>query len=309
MNKSTIINKISTSFKRSRFAVEKHSPEILIVSGIAGTITATVLACKATTKLNTILDESKESLSAIKKAAVNPELADRYSLEDSKKDIAIIYVQTGAKLIKLYAPAFMIGVLSITSILASNNILKKRNVALAAAYATIDTSFKEYRNRVVERFGEEVENEIKYNLKSEKIEETVVDENGKEKKVKKTVSVSSMDGENGYARYFEKGCGGWERDRSYNMAFLSAQQHFANDKLRADGRLFLNEVYTMLGIPWSKAGQIVGWKYDPTSDVGDNFVDFGIREVYKEVAINGEKKHEPTILLDFNVDGNIWDLM
>ena len=243
------------------------------------------------------------------KAAEIPE-AIRKGIEDAKKDLAITYVQTGVKLVKLYAPSVALGVLSITSILASNNILRKRNVALAAAYATVDKSFKEYRNRVIERFGETVDRELKYNIKAKKIEEVVKDEEtGKEKKVKKTIEIGDPNTYSDYARFFDDGCKGWEKDSEYNLMFLRAQQQYANDLLRSRGHLFLNEVYDMLGIPRTKAGQVVGWVYNKDNPVGDNYVDFGLYDINREVVRNFVNGYERTILLDFNVDGNIWDLI
>jgi hypothetical protein len=310
MKPLTIVNKISKPFQKVGTKMSKHSPEILIVAGVAGTVVGTVMACRATTKLSAILEESKETINHIKEYGSDPEMAEKYSAEDVKKDLAITYIQTGVKVAKLYAPAAAISVLSITSILASNNILRKRNVALVAAYTAIDTSFKEYRSRVVQRFGEEVDKELRYNVRKEKIEEVVVDENGKEKKVKSTVGITDINPDVDYARYFDKDTSVlWEKDPGYNMTFLRAQQAYANNKLRAKGRLFLNDVYKMLGIEDSKPGQIVGWSMD-NSD-GDQFVDFGIQEVYREIENQqtGEMERVKTILLDFNVDGNIWSLM
>ena len=229
--------------------------------------------------------------------------------EDSKKDLAIVYAQTGLKLVKLYAPSVILGALSITSILASNNILRKRNVALAAAYATVDKGFKEYRSRVVDRFGKELDRELKYNIKAKEIEETVIDEKGKEKTVKKTINVADPNEYSDYARFFDDGCTGWDKDPEYNLMFLKRQQQHANDMLQARGYLFLNDVYEMLGIPKTKAGQIVGWVYDEECPIGDNFVDFGIYDYDKEKCRDFVNGYERTILLDFNVDGNILDMM
>lgn len=313
MNKLAIMNKMPRIVHKSVFQMKKYSPEILVVTGIIGTVASAVVACKATTKLSTILDESKEQIDAIHKASADNDLreAGLYTEEDSKKDLAIVYAQTGLKIAKLYAPAVVLGTLSITSILASNNILRKRNIALGAAYATIDKGFKEYRNRVVERFGKEVDRELKYNIKAEKIEEKVVDpETGKEKKVKKTVEVvSPLDGYSEYARFFDDGCTGWVKDSEMNLAFLRAQQQYANDLLVARGYVFLNEIYRMLGIPDTKAGQVVGWVYDPEHPNGDNYIDFGIYDVTKPKTRDFVNGYERSILLDFNVDGNIWNLM
>ena len=301
--------KLMKTYKKVELKTIKHSPEILAGVGVVGVVGSLVMACKATTKLNDILAESKEQLEQIKTVAVDPAYADKYTEDDAKKDTTITYVQTGVKITKLYAPSVILCATSLGCLLASNNILKKRNAALSAAYMTVDKSFKEYRRRVAERFGDEVEKEIRYNIKAKEI--TTVDEEGNE--VKETVKV--MEGADDpttysdYARFFDESCPAWQNDPEYNLTFLRAQQQYANDLLKAQGRLFLNDVYKMLGIDITKAGQVVGWVYDPDCPVGDNFVDFGIYDMSKErvrAFVNG---YEPNILLDFNVDGNIWDLM
>lgn len=306
MKKDEIMNKMSGAFNNVSFKMKKHSPEILMVAGVAGVVVSAVMACKATLKVDAIMDETKEKMDKIHK-------------EDAKKDTAIVYAQTGFKLVKTYAPAVAIGTLSIASILASNNILRKRNVALAAAYATVDKSFKEYRNRVIEKFGQEVDRELKYNIKAEKVPTTEVDEEtGKEKKVKKNAFVVNPSDVSGYARFFEKYTVDedgnsilnphWEPNNEYNIMFIKAQENYANDLLRAKKRLFLNDVYEMLGLPRTKAGQVVGWVYDEDNPVGDNYVDFGMYAdnlSYSDFA-NGL---DPAILLDFNVDGNVWETM
>ena len=310
MKKTELMTTVNSSFNKIGFKLKKHSPEILVVAGVIGTVASAVMACKATTKVSDILEKTKEDINSIHDCAANESLTDEYTPEDAKKDLAIVYIQTGVKLTKLYAPAVVLGVLSLGSILTSNNILRQRNVALAAAYATVDKGFKEYRNRVVERFGEEVERELRHNIKAKKIDKIVVDENGKEKKVKETIQVADdISTYSDYARFFDDGCTGWEKDSEYNLMFLRAQQQFANDKLRANGHLFLNEVYDMLGIPRTKAGQVVGWVYNTENPVGDNYVDFGMYDVHREKVRDFVNGYEKTIILDFNVDGNIWDLM
>ena len=310
MKKTELMTTVSSSFNKMGFQIKKHSPEILVVAGVVGVVASAVMACKATIKVSEILENSKEAINSIHDCAANKSLAEEYTPEDAKKDLAIVYVQTGIKLAKLYAPAVALGALSLGSILASNNILRKRNVALAAAYATVDKGFKEYRNRVVERFGEEVDRELRHNIKAKKIEKIVIGEDGKEKKVKETIQVAENPNTySDYARFFDDGCTGWEKDSEYNLMFLRAQQQYANDKLRANGHLFLNEVYDMLGIPRTKAGQVVGWVYDAENPIGDNYVDFGIYDIHRETVRNFVNGYERTILLDFNVDGNIWDLM
>lgn len=303
-NKTEIMKSVNGVASKAVMKLKKHSPEILVVAGIAGTVVSAVLACKATTKVAEILDETKGTLDTIHEGmetgAINGQ---EYTTEDGKKDTVVVYAQTGMKFAKLYAPAIILGTLSITSILASNNILRKRNVALGAAYAAIDKSFKEYRGRVIERFGEQVDTELKYGIKAKKFEEIEVDpENGKEKKVKKTVMVADPNLQSDYAVYFDSKSRNYETNPDYNRMFLKAQQAFANDKLQTRGHLFLNEVLDDLDLPRTPAGQIVGW----TKDGPDGYVNFRIVEVERETE---DGRHEPALLLDFNVEGNIWEKM
>jgi hypothetical protein len=303
-NKTEIMKSVNGVASKTVMKLKKHSPEILIVAGIAGTVVSAVLACKATTKVAEILDETNGTLDTIhegmKTGAINGQ---EYTTEDGKKDTVVVYAQTGMKLAKLYGPAIILGTLSITSILASNNILRKRNVALGAAYAAIDKSFKEYRGRVIERFGEQVDTELKYGIKAKKFEEIEVDpETGKEKKVKKTVMVADPNLQSDYAVYFDSKSRNYETNPDYNRMFLKAQQAFANDKLQTRGHLFLNEVLDDLDLPRTPAGQIVGW----TKDGPDGYVNFRIVEVERETE---DGRHEPALLLDFNVEGNIWEKM
>lgn len=312
MNNS--IMKTATSvFNKVTFQTKKHSPEILLGVGIVGAVGSAVMACKATLKVNDILDETKETVEKIHAVLENENVSEEdYSEEDSKKDLAVVYAQTGWKFVKLYAPSVIMGALSITSILASNNIMRKRNLAIAAAYTAIDQSFKDYRGRVVERFGEVVDRELKYNLKAAKVSEKILDEEtGKEKKVKTTVEVlnDGVDGYSDYARFFDESCRPWEKDPEFNLTFLRAQEHYANDLLVSRGHLFLNEVYDMLDIPRTKAGQIVGWTYDAKNPVGDNYVDFGIYDISKQEKRDFVNGYERSILLDFNVDGPIYNLI
>ena len=285
MKKAEIVKSVNGLFSKTSFQLKKHSPEILVVAGVIGVVTSAVMACKATTKVNEILDKTKEDVEAIHKCEEDESMKEQYSSEDAKKDLTIVYAQTGVKFAKLYGPSVVLGALSITSILASNNILRKRNVALGAAYAAIDKGFKEYRNRVIERFGEEVDRELKYNLKAKKFEETVVDEEtGKEKKVKKNGFVVSPADISGYARFFEKYTQDedgnsilnphWESNNEYNLMFIKAQERYANDLLKAKKRVFLNDVYEMLGLPRTKAGQIVGIADEELAGIGPTAVFF-----------------------------------
>ena len=315
MKNTELMKTFTRTVNKVGFQVRKYSPEILVVAGVAGVVVSAVAACKATLKVNDVLKEHKETVEKIHEVANNPEMAEKYSEEDCKKDLTATYIHTGWEMVKLYGPSVALGAVSVTSIVASNQILRKRNVALAAAYATVEKGFKEYRGRVVERFGEHVDRELKYNIKAKEIEEVVVDEDGKENVVKRTINTADV---SGYARFFEEYTRDekgnlrknmhWDRNNEYNVMFLNAQQRYANDLLRSRGRLFLNDVYDMLDLPRSKEGQIVGWVYDEKNSVGDNYIDFGLHrdsQNYSDFVYGNDE----AILLDFNVDGNIWEMM
>ena len=183
MKKEEIMKNVSTTFSKVSVKLKKHSPEILVVAGVIGTVASAVMACHATTKLDSVLEKSKKDIDAIHKCAENEELAAEYSKDDAKKDLTIVYVQAGVKVAKLYAPAVALGTLSIASIVASHNILKKRNVALAAAYATVDKTFKEYRKYI------EKDSALERRFQPVTVNEPTVDE---------TIEVL-----NGIAKYYE----------------------------------------------------------------------------------------------------------
>lgn len=306
MDKNAIVSSVKGAVAKTGFTLKKYSPEILVVGGIVGGIVSTVLACKATTKVDAVISEAKENVEKVHNTLKDEKFADKYTPEDGKKDLAIIYAQTGLKLAKLYGPAVILGVSSIASILASTDILRKRNAALGAAYAVVDKSFKEYRRRAVERYGEDVDKELRYGIKAKKIEEVETDpETGKEKKVKKTINVVDSEEIGEYARFFDESSREWTKDPEYNLTFLKAQQEWFNNRLHSTGHVFLNEVLDALDIPKTKAGQIVGWIYDPKKGLGDAYIDFGIYNVNREKNRDFVNGYERSILLDFNCQGPI----
>lgn len=311
MNKTEIISNLTRTFNRTGLKIKKHSPEILLAAGTVGVVVSGVMACKATLKVNEILDESKQQIDTIHSVAADPNMAEKYTAEDSKKGLAIVYTQTAVKMIKLYGPSVGLGVVSLGCMIGSNRILSKRNVALAAAYTAVDKSFKEYRGRVIERFGKQLDKELRYNIKAKEIEEVSKDENGHEVVKKEVVDVIEDD-PNTYSPYsivFDDGNEGWDPDPERTKFFLIQQQNWANERLKAKGHLFLNEVYDMLGARRTKAGAQVGWVYDEKNVVGDNYVDFGIFDTRRSKARDFVNGYEKVIVLDFNVDGYILDLI
>lgn len=303
--KADLIGKATRLFYNSKATIQKHSPEILLVAGIAGTVVTTVIACKKTLKVKDIMDEHRATVETIKICSEDP--SKEYTEDDKNKDLTITYTQTGVSLLKLYAPAIGLGVLSITAIVSSHKIMRNRVGALAAAYAIVDRSFKNYRSNVVDRFGKNVDNELRHNIKAELVKEK--DKDGKS--VKKEVQVIDGDNEimshSDYARFFDSACSNHTKDPEFNLMYLRHQQSYCNELLKSRGYMFLNEVYDILDIPRTKAGQSVGWLYnkDESKATGDNYIDFGLYDPKNEPARRFVNGTEYNVLLDFNVDGVI----
>lgn len=308
--KNELVVKLSRSLHKVGFKFKKHSPEILIVTGVVGIVTSTVLACKATTKVNDILEESKETIDKIHDSAnkgLHTSDGEEYTQEVANRDLSIVYAQTGWKLVKLYGPAVAIGVTSIACMLGSNHILRKRNVALAAAFTAVDNSFKQYRGRLIDRFGKDLDRELRFGIKAKEVEETVVDENGNEKTVTKTVNVVDPNiAHDIYSVVWCEGNTGWTKNAELNKAFLLKQQNYANDKLRLNHFVSLNEVYKMLGINPTSYGQLAGWIYTEDSSIGDNFIDFGIFNIDDDKKCDFVNGFERSVILDFNCIGDAY---
>lgn len=313
MNFSNAIQTAKFAIGRGSLVLKKYSPEILTAAGVIGTISSTVLACKATLKVEDILDEAKKKSNLIN--AVHDgeiEVDAEYTDKDYSKDLLVNRTQTAVKLIKLYGPAISLGALSITAILGGQHILRKRNVAVMAAYKLCEESFNNYRSRVKYELGEEKDRQFYYGMTEETVKDKVKSKDGKTKTVTKKVEKAPDHLYSQYARFFDEANINWDKSPEQNMYFLKMVQNQMNDKLKARGHVFLNEVYDALGFDRSEAGQLVGWvwnKDNTAMEAGDGYIDFGIfdgNDYAKRAFVNGDER---SILLDFNIDGMIYDLI
>lgn len=313
MNFSNAIQTAKFAIGRGGLVLKKYSPEILTAAGVIGTVGSTVLACKATLKVEDILDEAKKKSNLIN--AVHDgeiEVDAEYTDKDYSKDLLINRTQTAVKLIKLYGPAITLGALSITAILGGQHILRKRNVAIMAAYKLCEESFNNYRSRVKDELGEEKDRQFYYGMTEETVKDKVKSKDGKTKTVTKKVEKAPDHLYSQYARFFDEANINWDKSPEQNMYFLKMVQNQMNDKLKARGHVFLNEVYDALGFDRSEAGQLVGWvwnKDNTAMEAGDGYIDFGIfdgNNDAKRAFVNGDER---SILLDFNIDGMIYDLI
>lgn len=283
-----ILKTIGSKIKCLEVKAEKNSPEIKLVLGLIGIGVGFGLACRASMKAKTVLDESKEQIETIKNTN------DQETVENEeiiKTEVNKVRLHTGLQMVKIYSIPVGVTVLSVLSIISSHRTLNERNASLSAAYMTIDQAYKKYRKNVIDKYGEEADKELRYDVTEEVDEETG--------ETKKTYSIDAD-----YSRIFDESNIYWKPDADYNLNFLVCQLAWCNDKLTAEKILFLNDVYECLGMEKTKAGQIIGWVYDKNSQTSK--IDFGkdFNEALK-IAASGPAI-ERNIWLDFNVDGEVW---
>jgi len=274
---------ITVKIGKTAIILHKHLPHIMFGAGIGGVVTSVVLACRATLTLSDKLDDMHNDVSKIK--------ADPTTSNDTKQ-LVRAYSQNAAIVAQLYTPAVLIGVVSIGALTGSHVALTRRNTALTAAYAGLSRAYGDYRNRVRGDVGKEREHDLYHSITSK---ELIID--GK-KELVKTADPNTW---SIYARFFDEASTQWQKNSELNRVYVQCQQNYLNHLLHARGHVFLNEAYDALGLERSSAGQVVGWVVE---DEGDNYIDFGMFEASNSRFLNGTER---SILLDFNVDGVIYD--
>jgi hypothetical protein len=274
----------------TRFFFSKNGPTLLTGAGVVGFIATTALTVIATRKAEDKFAVVDGKLKNARILSTLEEDNDRQKVERLGK----AYAESGVILAKAYAPPLIIGSASIVCILSAHGIMLKRQASLLAAYTALDAGYKAYRKRVSERLGEEEEEALYRNVRA--IES--FNEQGEACEIIDPANIPPSP----YARFFDEASRNWTKTPEYNLLFLRSQQDWANDRLRAYGYVFLNEVYEALGLERSQAGQIVGWKLKGD---GDGFVDFGLYSIGDEGNRAFVNLIEHTVLLDFNVDGPI----
>lgn len=288
-------NAITNTVGRQMLRVDRSSPSLLFGVGVVGMIGSTVLACRATMKLQEVVETAQSDLH-VANSLEHLDDGKQHTHRDTQKDVAYIYTRSAVRVAKLYGPSILLGAASVGCLTKSHSMLNQRNLALTAAYAAVDKAFGEYRARVIDKYGEDEDREFRYSM--EEVE--IIDDKGKVR-VEQRVG---PDGASMYARFFDEYSTSWNPQPEYNTVFLQCQQKWANDMLKTRGHVFLNEVYDSLGLDRTTAGSVVGWVI--SKDDGDNYIDFGVfnPDGSNRHFVNGR---EGSILLDFNVDGIIYD--
>lgn len=314
MGLKTLAGKATGKVSKQMLIAQKHSPTMLVVAGIVGVVATAVLSGRATLKLGKVIEEGEENLKKIEVTVVNEDDKTRKASFDVK-------LKTAISIAKLYAPTVIVGVASVAALTGSHVIMRRRNAALTAAYAIVHKGFDDYRSRVIADQGAEKDLEYRFGNAERDIAEE--EEHGIEVRTLRGLDQEAIiaNESNTYARVFApKRKDGSDNDMwsdvpNENEYLIRMVQNHANDALNSKGYIFLSDVYDMLGFKATQASRVVGWVKTPRIDPvtgqqkNDGFIDFGVWEegMYKAKEwINGNPK---AFLLDFNVDGNVLDIL
>lgn len=300
-NKLAVVKTAATSKAGlSLLRTQKHAPAFLFAAGVVGFGATVYLASKATLQVGDILEENERRQADAQDTHEVARLEDSKQADrEFKKETAAIKLVLIKDVARLYAPAVAVGVMSVGALTGSHVILNRRYTGVVAAYATLDKSFREYRGRVSELYGSDVDKKL---VNGVAVRE-VASEDGSS-----VSTVYESEGRSPYAKRFAKDTSHeWSPQADYNLAYLRGQQTYANDMLKANGHIFLSDIYKALGFDETPASRVVGWVKDNPNG-GDGVVDFGIFE-------NPNRFHDfmagrsGEIWLDFNVDGVVYDLI
>lgn len=290
-------NGVPSKLARPMLKLQKVSPQIMFGAGVAGIVTAGVLACRSTLKIDEVLDKAESRELAIKQ--LTTDRAEGFEQDKFDGHMTRAKVKLVLDMAKLYAPAVGVAAVSIALLTGSHVTLTRRHGAAVAAYATLDKAYEQFQQRVEDKYGAEEAEQLRHGVVT--VEETVSTDEGKTKKVKRARSAGLSE----YAQLFCEGNINWEPNPHSNWFFLSAQQRYWNDRLQTRGHVFLNEVLDALGFERTQAGQAVGWVAGEFER--DGYISFGIDSERSEKVRDFMAGVEHSIWLDFNVDGVVWD--
>lgn len=327
MKLATVKQNAGAMLAHTKHILNKKSPEIWLGVGIVCIVGGTIWACKASRKLDTIMDihdSNIEELEIVREDTIDAdkgevELAeeDRLEEKDYKKEKARIKIETGITIAREYAPAVVLIAGGIGMVINGHRILSQRNAALLAAYTSLDEAFHKYRLAVRTKYGDAVDEEIYSGRVITKETKTEIGEDGKKIKTKQEI-LSIGEGVDPYAVLFDEvNTDEWNRSPDYNLNTLKCQENAFNNLLirrHGDGRykrgfVFLNEVYKALGFPETPTGAICGWLMPLEGEVaeGDNYISFGLDASHGEQVVRFLNGDEPNVWLHFNCQGAIWD--
>lgn len=295
---------ITTAFHTGMARISKHAPTILSVTASAGVVATGYLAWQAGTRFEDVEGRDWERRRECQRNADNIPDEDVPKYE---RKMRILFILDTARTV---APAVVVGAATITMIYFSNSISKKRLAAVGAAYTALQTAFDGYKKTMVDALGKETVEKIvspKLPNVGKSAEEILSSDNKSDAANITDAVIASMKELSPYARIIsEESSNCWDTSEDYTSENLQAVQLWANRRLERKGHLFLNEVFDQLGLSRTREGAVVGWIKN--SEIGDGYVSFGDFDssIYR-VPSDDYSRVDSNFIVDFNVDGMIWD--
>lgn len=289
----------------AKFYIKKNSPEILVGAGIATLIGSLVYTVIGT--LNTGV-EVTNAVCELDKVENDDSLME----EERRKKKHGIYIHAGLNIARNYAPAVTLATVSAGCLIGSNAIMRRRAFSLAAAYSALDTTFSDYRTRVIDEYGEDVDKKMRYGLTTKEVEvEQVDDETGEVVKTTSTVTEAAESATNiWYKHQYELPDGtvivnpNWQPDKNLNATFVLAQLAWFNGRLSRGEHVWLDDIYNELGIPvdgYRQEAHVLGWTPDKN---GEKYIK--CRLYNKEESGEFISNDDGDLLLAFNPDGILY---
>lgn len=226
MNKQSITNVVNSI----ELFVKKRSPEILTGIGIAGMVTTTVLAVKATPKAVQMIHDREI------------ELSNHY-----EEDIQLKPVEVVKTCWKCYIPAAITCGLSMTCLIGASSVNLKRNAALATAYKLSETALTEYKEKVVETIGEKKEQAVRDKIAEDKVKNNPVSKN----EVIITEKGNTLCYDGVFGRYFRS-----------DIETIKRAVNAVNRQIVCNMYASLNDFYDEIGLSHTDIGDELGWNID-----------------------------------------------
>ena len=295
--------RIGRRIRKTGLIVRKNLPNITTALSVVGVLGTAFFSARAAYKSVKPIEEHKEKMGQLR---ANKEKFD--TSKEYNKEVAVVYKKTAKELIKVYWPAAVSSGLTIAGILTTNNVHRKRYLTMAGMYTSVAAAYNEYRKRVSEKYGEEAERDLYYNIQREEIITVETDKKGNEKtKVEVVTKPGTTESTDYSLLLLQAGDKVWYYGRPDMTSWrLIEIQKNLTQLLRTRGYLFLNEVYDALEKPQIPEGQIIGWIYDENKDETDNCVDFGLKEGTENYDLFMSGKND-YVYITLNHDGTIYD--
>lgn len=260
---------MSNLIKGIKVSLSRHSPEILTGIGIAGMVTTTILAVRATPKALTLIEERKEELN---KQKFDNKLNDGGDLRDYKEITKLKFPEVVKVTWKCYVPAAVTATASIACLVGASSVHIKRNAVLATAYQLSETALTEYREKVVETIGEKKEEAIREKVDKARIEKNPLSNN----EVIVTDKGNTLCYDHLSGRYFNS-----------DVEKINKAVNEINKRILHDYYASLNDLYSELGLYHVSLGDRMGWNSD-----------MGLIEVHYSAQVADDGR--PCLVIDFD---------